>query len=113
MARGLSFGHFDAASCVPCEQIFDNESISHTCFLTFQVLGSSQLKYSLTCHCCYPCSLTKYQSDEIHLTVIVFVLGFSCCNGENESLIAVVFVAIATALLGSLDFIGTHPSYEC
>ena len=65
------------------------------------------------CHCFYLLSLKKYQFDEIHLIVIVFVLGFLYCNDVYESLIAVVFVVIAVALLGSLDFISTHPSYEC
>ena len=45
--------------------------------------------------------------------MIVFVLGFLYCNNAYQSLIAVVFVAIAVALLGSLDFVGTRPTYEC
>ena len=65
------------------------------------------------CHHFYLLSLKKYQFDEIHLIVIVFMLGFLYCNDVYESLVAVVFVVIAVALLGSLDFVGTHPSYEC
>ena len=55
----------------------------------------------------------EYQYDEIHLSVIVFVLGFLYCNGECECLIAVVSVATDVTLLGSLDFAGACPSYEC
>ena len=64
------------------------------------------------CHCFFPWSLKKYQCDDINLTVIVFALGFLYCNSECKSMIAVVFVAIAVTLLGSLDFIGIIPA-EC